>query len=123
MSKFKILWIDAWCDGQNCPECGSSSISDTTKGTKMKCDSCLNEFDEMVGKSWTWNDWRSTTGVFDEKEHGELNEANALKYFQNEFVTPKYHDKVEIEDDGHNYVLKFKDNGMPKYAIEYGNQD
>lgn len=119
----RVLSIDAWCDGQNCIECGSSKLSDTTKGKKVKCDCCLTEFDEREGKTWTWNNWFH---VADYK--GELNEQAAMKYFEEELFTgnlvdnDKFLDIFEVIDDQYNLVLIRKKDQMPIYAIEYGGQ-
>lgn len=116
----RVLSIDAWCGGQNCIECGSHKVSDTEKGTKVKCDCCLIGSE---GKNWTWNNWFHVADF-----NGELNEKTAMKYFEEEMFTgnlvddDKFSDVFEIEDDQYNLVLIRKKDQMPLYAIEYGSQ-
>lgn len=114
---YRVLSIDAWCDGQNCIECGHHRLSDTTKGTKLKCDSCLNEQDEDQGKVWSWNNWFNA-GSYDTDIDGELTDENALKFFAKTYVINIDH--FTIEDDQLNLVLYRRDSMMPVYAIEYG---
>lgn len=97
--KFRILSIDAWAD---------------------------------IDESWTWNNWFHVE-TYDSNIHGELNEENAMKFFFNEMFTAnsmtrkhgddfeEFKNIFEIDDDQHNLVLIRKENRMPLYAIEYGN--
>lgn len=91
MKIFKVLQIDAWAEGE---------------------------------ESWTWNNWYHVDS-FNEEEEGELTEKNALRFFFYSlgYKGPfhKFHALYEIYDDQHNLVLMEKKNGMPLYAIEYGN--
>jgi hypothetical protein len=97
--KFRVLSIDAWAD----------------------CCGCEHE-EENGPRCWTWNTWFTQDKEYDEEIHGTLNEANALKFFNSEYITPEYRDKFEISDDQYNLVLIDKTTLKPRLAIEYGNK-
>lgn len=76
--------------------------------------------------SWSWNNW-FTNGSYDEKEHGILNEENALKYFFQEYASEgvtweQWQKEFEIDDDQYNLVLVRKESCKPLLAIEYGSE-
>lgn len=123
MKQFRILSIDAWVDSQNCPECGSHRLTDCATGNKLECLNCSNTFDENEGKQWTWNNWFNVSTYY-ESEYGLLTEKTAAQMFADKLSTSveKLLEGHEIEDDQCNLVLKRKIDGMPLYAVEYGDE-
>lgn len=87
----KILSIDAWAD----------------------CSGCEHESDDW--KCWTWNNWHTI---------GHVNDipVDVIGYMIDEgYLKESARDLVEVNDDQYNIVVLDKKNGMPLYAIEYGN--
>lgn len=122
--QFRIISIDAWCDGQSCVECGSTRLTDSEECQLVKCLDCSHEFNSKEGKQWTWNDWRYVS-TFYESEYGNLTEESAKHCFADKLsgTVKQLEEKFEIDDDGYNLVLIDKTDKMPVYAIEYGNED
>jgi len=131
----KVLSIDAWSDGQDLDHIEISEHNglliaiDTIDDSELYSVSSKESTEALVkkylveheltgehGVNWSWNNWY-TIGEFT----GELTEASALKYFQENHLHPNYFDQYEIDDDQHNLVLVHKKTRKPVLAIEYGN--
>lgn len=95
MKTFKILSIDAWADCCGCE--------------------CENENPQC----WTWNQWY-TIGTT-KKLPETLDEA--LTILDEEAGAEfKQGVKLELDDDGHNLVIRLAENQKPYFAFEYGSQ-
>lgn len=93
MRDFKVLSIDAWSDSNG---------------------------DD--GVSWSWNNWFDFD-TYKEEDYGNLNEANAKKYFADQLAdSSKIDTDYDIDDDQYNLVLVSKHDGKPILAIEYGSK-
>jgi len=98
MKKFKVLSVDAWCDGVE------------------------GEGTENESVNWSWNNWFNV-GEYDESEHGELTDESALKFFYDNYLNRKYPiTAFEIDDDQYNLVIVDVKDRRPLFAIEYGSQ-
>lgn len=122
MKTFRVLSIDAWSDGQNCPNCGSHNVMEQVSKPGMKCNSCLEIFDENEGVNWSWNNWFYQDEKYNESGYGPLNEKTAMQFFKDFFIQPGHDSEFEIEDDQYNLVLVRKSDRCPVLAIEYGNE-
>lgn len=122
--QFRILSIDAMCECQSCPECGSMRVKNTPSLGIVECLYCSHEFSENEGKHWYWNSWCHVS-TFYVSEYGELTESSAMKCFADKLSTSvdKLSQQCEIDDDQYNLVLIRKTDREPLYAIEYGNEN
>lgn len=71
---------------------------------------------------WVWNQWFNAGSI--EKEEFEKLTTNRkiLKYFRDNGYTSEFSvGRASVEDDGYNIVICERSNGMPLFAIEYGN--
>jgi transcription initiation factor TFIIIB Brf1 subunit/transcription initiation factor TFIIB len=115
MSKHRVLQIEAWCDGQSCPECGSSNIMEQVSKNGMICASCGHVFEDHEGLNWTWNNWHHVND-YDTEVHGKISEENFLTYL---IPDPEHHRLYQVRDDQANLVIKRKKDGCPYFALEY----
>lgn len=98
---YKLLAIDAWADGA-CEH----------------CDACEREdYEECMSPNWTWNDMHQVDTVDAVPETVEQFVALIWLY-----ITPEFLETLAIDDDQYNIVLINKADGMPRYAVEYGNE-
>lgn len=124
MKTYKVLYIDAWADFQTCPHCGSSEVMEQVSKPGMKCNSCLEVFDENEGVTWAWNNWHKVD-EYKEEENGELNEENALNFFFDQYITitrEEFLSRYELDDDQFNLVIVERNSRKPLFAIEYGSE-
>lgn len=68
--------------------------------------------------SWEWNSWHKVGEI----EKIPESDSDIIQFFVSEgFLRKDEIEKVEVDDDGHNVIIRAKDTQEPLYAIEYGN--
>ena len=67
---------------------------------------------------YEWNAWYIVGEI--DKEEFECCKDYIKWFIDNEYVIGTYPDRLEIEDDQYNIVIKDKETQEPLFAIEYG---
>lgn len=69
--------------------------------------------------SWDWNNWHTVGTV---AEIPKTNDAIIQFFIDEGYLKPTAKEKVYVDDDQYNYVIKVKKDDCPLWAIEYGSQ-
>ena len=71
---------------------------------------------------WFWNNWFHVDDV--PAELVDMSPRRLLRAMRERGYLSNYSKgRMTVEDDGYNVVILRKSDGMPEFAIEYGNQE